>query len=337
MNWFTWRQHRKQLLIFVVILAVFAVFSILTSNHYWHLYQNAQAACVQNPTNPSCDDISSSLPQSYGVVMRAVYITSLAVPLVLGIFLGSPMLAKEYEEGTNKLAWTQSVSRRKWLSTKLLWALLFAALYGLAVSLLVNWWTRTAYSLYHDRFGAGEFDVQGMMPFAYSIFFTALGFVLSAWFRKTIITMAVTLALFIGFQATFAQVIRAHYMTPIAITAPMGPGVIDDKIPAGAWVIQRAIVDKNSKVFNSFDINNMPADCRALIQQTKGGGIRVKATSKGGDPIDTCLNNAGYHQVAKYQPAHRYWDFQRIETGIYLGLAALAVAATYWLVLRRDA
>ena len=56
-----------------------------------------------------------------------------------------------------------------------------------------------------------------------------------------------------------------------------------------------------------------------------------------GASIDTCLDNAGYHQVAMCQPSYRCWDFQRIEAGIYLGITAIAVAATYWLVLRRDA
>lgn len=337
MNWFVFRQHRKQFLVFGAILAAFTVFSILTSNHYWHLYQSAKEACAQNAANPSCSDLSNSLPFSYGAVQRAVYVTSLVVPLLLGLFLGSPLFSRECEEGTNKLAWTQSVSRRKWVTAKLVWTILFAALYGLTVSLLLNWWTRTPNSLNHDRFGAGEFDVQGMMPLAYSVFFTTVGLTMSAWFRKTLIALAVTLGLFIAFQVSFAQWIRAHYMAPITVTAPMGPNAIDDKIPTGAWVIQRDVVDKHGKTFNSFDINNMPANCRAMIQQVKGGGIRVKAGPDGADSIDTCLNDAGYHQIAKYQPAYRYWDFQRIEAGIYLSLTALAIGATYWLVLKRDA
>jgi len=342
MNWFVLRQYRKQFLVFGILLAVFACFSILTSNHYWHIYQQATAACAQNPENPSCSDVSGSLPQSYGAVLRTVYVTSLTIPLVLGLFLGSPLLSKEYEEGTNKLAWTQSVSRRKWLTVKLAWALIFAALYGLAIGLLVNWWTRTPNAIDHSRFDAGQFDVQGMMPFAYSVFFTTIGFMMSAWFRKTLIALAVTLGLFVAFQVSFAQWVRAHYMTPVSVTAAMGPNAIDNKIPVGAWELQRAIVDKNGHTFDSFNLDNMPADCRALIEQLKGGGgITVKAIGpghgEGADPVDTCLNSAGYHQTAKYQPPYRYWDFQRIETGIYLGMGALAVSATYWFVLKRDA
>ncbi|HEV7454829.1 MAG TPA: ABC transporter permease subunit [Candidatus Saccharimonadales bacterium] len=341
MNWFVWRQHRNQFMIFGLILAAFAVFTILTGNHFWHAYQQALGTCKQNPATPSCSDLHNSLSQSYGVVVKVVFLTGLSVPLILGLFLGSPLFSKEYEEGTNKLAWTQSVSRRKWLTTKLVWALAFAALYGLAISLLVSWWARTGNVLDHSRFDTGQFDVQGMMPFAFSVFFTVIGFTMSAWFRKTIIALAVTLGLFIAFQASVGQWLRPHYMTPVTVTSPMGPGAIDLKIPAGAWVLSRNIVDKNDKTFNSFNVADMPQRCQEVIQQSQAdgngqGGIRIKVAA-GPESIDACLNNAGYHQIAKYQPPYRYWNFQRIETGMYLGMAALATGVTYLLILKRDA
>jgi len=68
-----------------------------------------------------------------------------------------------------------------------------------------------------------------------------------------------------------------------------------------------------------------------------GNGIRVKVVPGNGDPIDACLNKAGFSQIAKYQPSYRYWDFQRIEAGLYLSLSVILIGATYWLILRRDA
>jgi hypothetical protein len=79
----------------------------------------------------------------------------------------------------------------------------------------------------------------------------------------------------------------------------------------------------------------MPAQCGALLENTRGGGINISA--KQSNPVTDCLNQAGYHELAVYQPSYRYWDFQRIEAGIYLAMATLATGVTYWLVLRRDA
>ena len=40
-------------------------------------------------------------------------------PLLVGLFWGAPVLAREFERGTHRLAWTQSVPRRAWLVVKL--------------------------------------------------------------------------------------------------------------------------------------------------------------------------------------------------------------------------
>ena len=338
MNWFVWRQHRKQFMIFGVLLAIFAIFAIFTGNNFWHTYQNALHTCAQNPATPSCSDLQDNLFTSSadGFIRIAVVLATFGLPVLAGLFLGSPLIAREYEEDTNKLAWTQSVSRRKWLTTKLLWALGFAFVYGVIVASAATWWSHTLDALTQYRFIQGHFETQGLMPVAYSVFFTAIGFMTGAWFRKTIIGFAVTFGMFVLCMASFAQLIRPHYMTPVAVTSPMGPNAIEAKIPAGAWVLKRNIVDKNGHGFDSFRLTNMPADCRTLIEASNGN-IRVKAGPTSGDPIDVCLNKAGFHQTAQYQPSYRYWDFQRIEAGIYAGMTALAVAATYWVVLRRDA
>jgi ABC-type transport system involved in multi-copper enzyme maturation permease subunit len=341
MNWFAWRQHRKQFLIFGIMLAAFAVLVIPTGIHYWHTYQHALTTCAQNPETPSCGDLEGSLfaSRADGFIRIAVVLGTFGLPILVGMFLGSPLIAREYEEGTNKLAWTQGTSRRKWLTTKLLWVLGFALLYGIVLTLLTTWWSHTLNTLEQYRFIQGHFETQGLMPVAYSVFFTSIGFMVGAWFRKTVVGFAVTLGVFILCMAGFAQSIRPHYMAPVTVTAPMGPGTINDKIPTGAWLLQRDIVDKNGKVLGSFDVQDMPPQCQRMTMriQIAPGSRAAKVKAEGGDPLDDCLNQAGYHQIAKFQPSYRYWDFQRIEAGIYLGLAALAVGATYWLVLRRDA
>jgi hypothetical protein len=160
-----------------------------------------------------------------------------------------------------------------------------------------------------------------------------------AWFRKTIASLAVTFGVFVLCMAGFAQLVRPHYMAPVTVTASMGPGALAHRIPDDAWVLRRAIVSKDGHAFDSFDIQNMPSQCQQIIQnaQVSDHGHTVAVKTGGGDPLDDCLNNAGFHQIAKYQPGYRYWDFQRIEAGIYLGMTALAVGVTYWFVLRRDA
>jgi ABC-type transport system involved in multi-copper enzyme maturation permease subunit len=37
----------------------------------------------------------------------------LPIPALLGMFWGAPLIARELESGTYRLAWTQSVTRRR--------------------------------------------------------------------------------------------------------------------------------------------------------------------------------------------------------------------------------
>ena len=62
-------------------------------------------------------------------------------PALIGTFWGAPLISRELETGTYRLAWTQSVSRTRWLAVKLgLAALASMATAGL-LSLMVTWWS----------------------------------------------------------------------------------------------------------------------------------------------------------------------------------------------------
>ncbi len=342
MNWFAWRQHRKQFLVVGIILALYAALLIPTGLHFWHTYQSAVASCAQNPANPSCTDLSGSLfqPTIDQALLHLAPLAILLLPLILGLFWGAPLLSKEYTEGTDKLVWTQSVSRRKWLTIKLTWILVATAIFMGAFTALATWWAHTSNSLEMNRFDSGVFFEQGIVPVTYGIFAVALGTMFGAWFRKTMIALGVTLGLYIGFAfITVPLMIRPHYMAPVAVTTPMGPG-FSDNIPQGAWVLTRGMEDQNGRVIGDV-FTSAPPQCQQVIQQNQvtdnNGRVGIKIKGGSGNPIDACLNKAGWHLVATYQPSYRYWDFQYIESGISLSLSAVAVAATYWLVLKRDA
>jgi ABC-type transport system involved in multi-copper enzyme maturation permease subunit len=68
-----------------------------------------------------------------------------AVPALIGLFWGAPLVSREFEAGTFRLAWNQSVPRVRWIAVKL-------GLVGLAamgttglLSLLTSWWDSPLY------------------------------------------------------------------------------------------------------------------------------------------------------------------------------------------------
>ena len=46
----------------------------------------------------------------------------LILPVLVGLFWGAPLVAREVEHGTHRLVWTQGVSRRRWALVKFGWS-----------------------------------------------------------------------------------------------------------------------------------------------------------------------------------------------------------------------
>ena len=115
MNALIWRLHFKQVYFAVAALVVLAVVLLVTGINMANDYHAFFANCA---ATKSCGDASSVLFRGDGAIIDVVDGT-LVVPLLLGLFWGAPMLAKEYEDGTQNLAWTQGVTRRRWLSTNI--------------------------------------------------------------------------------------------------------------------------------------------------------------------------------------------------------------------------
>lgn len=330
MTWLVWRQYRLHAAIAAVLLATFAsvmVVSGLQMASQWHaLLGSCTASGGQNP----CGNVplGSAIGHDFEVL-------SVMVPAVLGIFLGAPLVAREIESGTTQYAWTQTVTRTRWLTVKAGWLLLAAAVWGGAVAALVTWWSGPRNAAYGNAFEPNYFDVQGVVPAGYAVFATALGIAAGTLLRRTVPAIAVVLSGFIGVRLLIDDFVRQHYIP--AVTSHMGflstPGTL-----ARSWVLATGITGPDGKplaqnlgagnAFNGVPVASLPHACQALIGQASRQAMIAG---------DRCLSAAGYRVYDTYQPANRYWPFQGIETGIYVVLAAALLAVTFVIVRRRDA
>jgi ABC-type transport system involved in multi-copper enzyme maturation permease subunit len=337
MTWLVWRQHRNQAYGAAAALAAFALLLLITGRHMMSQYHSAVTACTASHT---CGNLANTLILGTPLVSLLVTLT-VVVPCLLGVFWGGPLVARELETGTNQFAWTQSTSRRRWLTAKISWALLAAAIWGGAVSALVTWWSGPENALKHQNFQPGQFDIQGIVPIGYAVFAVSLGIAAGALLRRTLPAMAVTVVVFTFVRLVIGQDLRAHYLPAITrIVSFLGP-LHHALPPAGSyWLVSGGVVGPGGQVTSSklattngitvvFDrvpipISSMPRSCQALAFQSP---VR----------FGSCLAAHGYRVLLSYQPAGRYWAFQGIETGIYVLLAAALIAVTAIVVLRRDA
>jgi hypothetical protein len=332
MTFLVWRQYRLQWAIALALLAAFAAVELVNGfqvAHAWHSLLTTCPKTAASAAGGSC--LQGTIAGTVGSNLRLI---AEIVPGLFGIFWGAPLVAHELEAGTTTFAWTQGVTRARWLWAKVGWLLLAAALWGGAVAALVTWWSGPVNAQQANAFLANNFDTQGIVPIGYSVFAMALGIAAGALIRRTLPAIAVTICGFAAVRLVVAEELRQHLIPAVTTVVSL-----TSNGPSGmAWILQTGFVDKAGQVlpslgnysgpaFNGTPIKDFPAACQAILN----------APSSATGALNACLSRAGFREYLSYQPGYRFWPIQGIETGLYLLAAAVLLAIAWRAVRRRDA
>jgi len=318
MVWLTWRQHRVQVLVVVGFLLVAG--GLL-------LAHGMRTAGLADAFAAGTDGRKAVLGKQFGQVSTLLIWTA-ALPALVGLFWGTPLLAREYERGTHRLAWTQTVSRRGWLGVKLVGLGATVTLAGLAFGAIMGLWAGEFAEL-RSSAGLANLDlfvVTGVAPAAWWLFAFALGTVAGALTRALLPAMAVTLVVFFTvYVGMFTSQARLHYATPVRVedAAPVvrgepwsinTPPGAEARLPVGALMVAAGWVDRDGVAL--------------------AGGAEWTCAEQENDYLK-CMRDNGYRWFAEYQPADRYWLFQWTEAGL-LFAAAVALGGIAWFRVTRD-
>ena len=330
MTWVIWRQYRVTAAIAGAILAAFAVLFLITGLQDATRWHAALASCAKNGT---CGNLSQIVSLTTGPVDGPVYtltILTLAVPLLFGMFWGSPAVARERETGTVQFAWTQSVTRRRWLSVKTGWLLLAGAVFGGAVAGLVTWWYAPLNALHQNQFQQGYFDLQGIVPIGYAVFAVALGIAAGTLIGRSLPALAVTAGVFLAVRLVITYWVRVHYMPAVTTIY----SVTQNFTPKGAyWQLAQGVVLPGGQL-----TTNLSVGPGTTYERSQGPPSPPHARlAEQMNSTLACMARLGYRSFTTYQPGYRFWPFQFIETGIFVALAAVLIAVTFFVVRRRDA
>jgi hypothetical protein len=315
MAWVTWRQHRSQALGAFGLLVGLAVTALLThlpiSSAFDH---DSLSGCLPPATRTGCDIIVPHFESQFGGLVTATRIMAV-LPLLAGLFVGAPLIARELEYGTHRFAWTQGVSRRRWLLSKTVLLAAGTVVAAGAASLVLMWW-RSPFDSLEGRISPSGFDIEGIVVPAYALFALALGVLAGLVFRRTVAAMTATLVAFGATRFLVSDFVRPHFMAPLhrVISATATSGM------PGDWVLSNTLVD---------------AGGRSITAGNEELAV-VHAQQAGIDP-HTYILTLGWRRVISYQPAGRFWTFQLLEAGLYAGLAVALVLVALWLVRRTPA
>lgn len=301
MNWLVWRQHRAAYWTLLAATAV-SVAVIVYERHQMLTYLDGYG----------WPHLKSGWEERFN--QRPLDTAALALgfaPILLGVFLGAPLLAGDLETGTAKLVNAQSASRVRWLTTKLGVTALMVVVCTTAVSVAFAWWwspIRTSSYILSWNEGPA-FDSTGPVPAALSLLTVVGGVAIGMLLRRTLMSMVVTF----GF-AVAVQLVWSHFRMSLGhvLTITTHHGVGSEAFPAlpdGAYAVDQSYLTSSGDLI--------------------GWGSCAEATDKA---TNACLDKA--HVVGwavDYIPISQMSSMQWFGASVLLALtAAIAAFVILW-------
>jgi ABC-type transport system involved in multi-copper enzyme maturation permease subunit len=314
MIWLTWRQHRKEALFTLITLGVLAGIMVPTGLAMHTKFDSlGLGACrgalgsasmvTQTEAMAKCESLGHQFQQQFGG-MVFVAVLFVILPVLVGVFFGAPLVAREVEQGTHRLVWTQGVSRLHWGLVKFGLVGAITAVLAVGYALGVSWWFRPLVTASTGRLTYISFDVQGIVPIAYTLFALALGVFVGTYWNKVLPAMGIALVGFAVVRVAVEVLARPRYLPTQTLTfAPEGTQTPNPA--SGDWVMSEGVRNAAGEMV-------LP-------------GARIGPCPSGGCGSGGSGAGPGAYNWMEYQPGDRFWTFQGIETGIFVLLTAALV------------
>jgi hypothetical protein len=330
--WVVWRQHRTALIWLGVLLAVAGTVMLVAGIELHRIYAaEIRYGCFgASAWSGVCRPLQTPFTVGWAInYSDQIVLIMQVVPVIIGVFLGAQLLAREYAIGTVRFAWTQGIGRIRWAAATL-------GLLGVAVAVvggllgLLNQWSVQPIAVqaprYADRWLPGYFDSTALTEATAALLAFAIGVLAGTLIRRVVPAMAVTAACVIIAANLIYD--RLHYWLVgqglilardlalgsypnigvpssgvLPIREPVGPATPG---PAGAWLDQGWYTNASGHRLNAATVTQ-------LLNRYTGTGTAWL----------TRMHDTFW---ITYQPGWRYWIFQ-LALGAGLLLAALLLGA----------
>jgi hypothetical protein len=314
MLWVAWRLERTTLLILGGLAAVFAAWLVIRGLQI-HSIGVTTRSCSR-PYTTACYRLQSRLG-SPTVTAGPVLLNLL--PLVVGMFVGAPLFARDFEAGSQRFALTQGTGRVRWVASRL--ALTAAICLPLATLLgLLAWWWLAPYRG-PAFFGGGPWvaprkltTVTPVLLTGWTLLGLAAGAAFSMLLRRTVRAIAAT-----GTLLAILMVLVVLQLRPLLLS--IDPVRVRTSSPLGSYTVTTYFTGPNGHVLSDAALNQWVA---RLPEKVAAANTELAWYAK----------QHVYFWLA-YQPASRYWLFQFAELGVLLVVSAVLVTLTLMIARRR--
>ncbi|MBA3843314.1 MAG: hypothetical protein H0X39_12015 [Actinobacteria bacterium] len=215
MIWLGWRQQRTELLITAVIVAVIALLIVPTGLHMASVYDHdGLGTCnLAHPSSGCGHAIGAFTARFDGLNSLLAWLT---LAPGIGVVLAAPFVL-DLEQGTFRLAWTQSISRTRWIVVKLALSVTIVTAVALLLTQLLTWWHQPL-GRFDGRMGNNVFDSEGTVVFGYALFALGLALAIGVVWRRAVAATAVSFVVYVIARVFVDTWLRQRLLSPSSIT-----------------------------------------------------------------------------------------------------------------------
>jgi hypothetical protein len=303
--WVAWRKHRAALMAFVILISLIAIAMAVTGF----------------VLHPAGSRVLSGAPGSpwhlYNATESSLRLVLPLIPVLAGLFLGAPLVAREIETGATRFTWAQGAGRTRWLIATTVPMAMLLAVIATGLGLEFRWWVTplmaSSWAWRRSIFELNPLPYTGWILLGFS-----LGVFLGTAIRRTVPAMAATLACYLPLMYEVATSWRFNYLPPLhraAQTTFRSGGSYSSTVywgrhhGPGPGILSTALGWPDGRLLTSSELHHSAAWFRLHH-------IQVWLT---------------------YQPGSRFLLFEYIEFGWLVALSALLIGATVVLIRSRAA
>ena len=328
-------QHRAALVTIFVAFVVFVIAIVVGRDAVGASYAKYLAAgcTLAHPNNLQvCADTSNQFADipSFTPLIVALRL----FPLVIGAFVGAPLIAREMESGTYRFAWTQGVGRVRLLIVTLAMLALIVTPVAVAIGFLLGGWYIHPYAVINIAVGSqwqsGLFTTTWWMTPVWTLFALALGTLVGALVKRTVAAIATTavviggVLLAAGLYVTrifnFGTVTSSRMLLFGMNSGPLDSVATRGQGPAGSWLVRAWFTGPDGHVLGIKAAKRVSIHVERLLESAGGHNNPVAARH--------WLAAHHYTYWVSYQPASHFWILQAIVGLVILGFTLLCVVAS---------
>jgi ABC-type transport system involved in multi-copper enzyme maturation permease subunit len=308
----TLRLQRFELVAFGFGLGGLVVALLMASLYLTSLQPGPDCRVINDANGSACQVVSDRFNEAQGWLGGLLLTPTLLVTFAIGLFLGAPIVARELERGTVRLAWALAPSRWRWYASRLLPILgVVVALTFLAGVALDQFFAASRPGADLSRSFEG-YGIRGGLLAARAIFVFAVAVVVGAAMGRALPTVIVaTLVATIGLAGGISVHERIIRGEAVAIPVDMTGSGTGGAQPGDRYIDQRFVLPDGSLVGYDYFYD---------------GGE--------GDPYDE-NGNPKYPMVDLVVPGERYRAVEAREAAVLLAGSLVALLMAGFVVARR--